>query len=59
MIIVREPDYWKTHKIVTTFRKDIRLFIGAVSVADQRQLAELKANFETTELKNLIEESLF
>jgi AbiV family abortive infection protein len=55
---IREPDYRKAHKIVTAFRKDVRLFIGAVSLADQKQLAELKANFETAELKNLIEESI-
>lgn len=55
---IGETDYGKAHKIVTAFRKDVRLFIGVVSAADGKQLLELKANFETAELKSLIEESI-
>jgi AbiV family abortive infection protein len=55
---IGEADYKKAYKIVTAFRKDIRLFIGAISVADEKQLKEFKANFETAELKSLIEESI-
>lgn len=56
--IIGETDYKKAHKIIMTFRKDARLFIGAISVADEKQLAEFKANSETAELKNLLAESI-
>ncbi|MBS1666324.1 MAG: AbiV family abortive infection protein [Bacteroidetes bacterium] len=56
--VIGEAAYNKAYKIVMAFRTDARLFISAVSKATEKELAELKASFETADIKKLIEEGI-
>ena len=55
---IDEIDYSKALKITTAFRKDIRVFISALSAANEKDLKGLRSNFETTDIKNLIAEGI-